>query len=84
VHQFTWEMQRHVGDTLCEGVHVCVQVHCLKALRAMDAGLTTDNPHKDYKPDDPAVQARSLSLSLSAACLTPNCCLRIGGTTRFT
>lgn len=80
-------MRRHVGGRVCEVgcMSVCaVQVHCLKALRAMDAGQSTDNPHKDYKPDDPAVQACSLPVTLPAASLTPNCCLQVGRTTRVT
>jgi hypothetical protein len=36
------------------------QVYCLKALRAMESGQGISDTYKDYKPDDPAVQARSL------------------------
>ncbi len=50
----------------CKPVCFWVQVYCLKALRAMESGQGIDSAYKDYKPDDPAVQARSLSQSYAA------------------
>ncbi|EIE27459.1 PEPCase 1 [Coccomyxa subellipsoidea C-169] len=47
-----------------------LQVYCLKALRAMESGQGIDSAYKDYKPDDPAVQAL-LTRDISSAWKDP-------------
>jgi len=47
-----------------------VQVYCLKALRAIEAGQGIDHSYKDYKPDDPAVKAL-LTRDISSAMKDP-------------